>query len=148
MPTDSRLPRVLHVLLHLDQSEEPITSEAIGRMLTTNPSLVRRLMGGLRKARLVGSTKGHGGGWVLEKPLTHISLAQVYEALGSPQLFAIGQSGDAPTCLLAKSADEATLNALQSARDIFQAELEKVMVSDLVRPHAETVRKYQEKSQA
>ena len=56
MPTDSRLPRVLHVLLHLDGVDRPMTSEMIGEMLGANPSLVRRMMGGLRKAGFVGST--------------------------------------------------------------------------------------------
>jgi Rrf2 family protein len=142
LPTDSRLPRVLHVLLHLDQNEDPITSEKIGKMLATNPSLVRRLMAGLRESGFVSSTKGHGGGWYLEKPLTEISLAEVYEALGSPQLFALGQSGDAPTCLLARSADAATQKALEAARAKFQTELAGVTVADLVKPHADTIEKY------
>ncbi|CTQ52515.1 Putative HTH-type transcriptional regulator YwnA [Roseibium album] len=148
MPTDSRLPRVLHALLHLDQNEDPITSEMIGKMLNTNPSLVRRLMAGLREAGFVSSTKGHGGGWYLEKPLTEISLAEVYEALGSPQLFALGQSGDAPSCLLARSADEATQKALEASRATFQAELAGVMVADLVRPHVETIKKYRQNKEA
>jgi Rrf2 family protein len=148
LPTDSRLPRVLHILLHLDQNEDPITSEMIGKMLKTNPSLVRRLMAGLRKVGFVSSTKGHGGGWYLEKPLTQISLADVYEALGSPQLFALGQSGDAPSCLLARSADEATQKALEAARATFQAELAEVMVADLVRPHVETIKKYRQNKEA
>ena len=143
MRADSRLPRVLHVLLHLDQTKDPVTSDQIGQMLGTNPSLVRRTMAGLRDAGFVGSTKGHGGGWHLAKPLTAISLAQVYQALGSPQLFAVGPSDDAPACLLEQAANAATANALDAARDTFAAELARVTVADLVLPHAETIARHQ-----
>ncbi|WFE91961.1 Rrf2 family transcriptional regulator [Roseibium porphyridii] len=146
MRTDSRLPRVLHVLLHLEQTEEPVTSEAISRMLNTNPSLVRRTMAGLREAGFVNSTKGHGGGWELTKSLEKITLADVYAALGSPQLFAVGQSNDAPTCLLERSANEATSKALHAAKEAFQQQLGSVAVADLVRPHAEKIRKHQKQA--
>ncbi|GAB4510922.1 MAG: Rrf2 family transcriptional regulator [Roseibium sp.] len=143
MRTDSRLPRVLHVLLHLEQIEEPVTSEQIGRMLNTNPSLVRRTMAGLREAGFVGATKGHGGGWVLERPLREITLADVYAALGAPQLFAVGPSGDTPDCLLERAANAATSMALEAAQATFQTELKKVTVADLVAPHAQEIRENQ-----
>lgn len=143
MPTDSRLPRVLHVLLHLDQIGDPVTSEQIGQMLATNPALVRRTMAGLREAGFVASTKGHGGGWQLLKPLKEITLADVYAALGSPHLFAVGQSSDNPACLLEQAANAATLQALEAARDVFQSELARMTVAELVKPHAETIKAFQ-----
>ncbi|MEM7026206.1 MAG: Rrf2 family transcriptional regulator [Pseudomonadota bacterium] len=148
MRSDSRLPRVLHVLLHLEQVERAATSEQLGRMLRTDASLVRRTMSGLRKAGFVSSTKGHGGGWYLAKPLTEITLAEVYEALGSPQLFAVGPSSDSPTCLLEQAANAATENALQAARKTFDAELARVTVADLVRGHAEAIERYQREATA
>lgn len=132
MPTDSRLPRVLHVLLHLEGIDEPITSEVIGKMLGTNPSLVRRTMSGLRKARMVASSRGHHGGWYLLKKLDEITLAEVYDALGAPNLFSVGQSDDAPQCLLGCAANAATSKALEKARTSFLCELQSVTVADLV----------------
>ena len=132
MPTDSRLPRVLHTLLHLDEAEAPLTSEMIGKMLGTNPSLVRRTMAGLRKAGMVESIKGHGGGWILAKSLDQMTLAEVYEALGTPTLFALGVSGDRPDCLLERAANVATVNALDKARESFLSELKAVTVADLI----------------
>lgn len=133
MRTDSRLPRVLHVLLHLDEIDEPVTSGLIGRMLGMNASLVRRTMAGLREAGFVSSTKGHGGGWYLAKPLNEITLIEVYDALGAPTLFAVGQSDDAPTCLLEKAANAATTDALAQARLVFEDALAKTTVADLVK---------------
>ena len=141
--TDNRLSRVLHLLLHLGQIKDPVTSDQLGQMLAMNSSLVRRTMAGLRNAKLVNSTKGHGGGWFLAKPLHEISLAQVYEALGSPNLFAVGQSADAPSCLLEKAANKAIGQALQAAQNTFDAELSKVTVADLVAPHAKEIKDFQ-----
>ncbi len=146
MRTDSRLSRVLHVLMHLGETEEPITSEMIGQMLGTNPSLVRRTMGGLREAGIVGSSKGHGGGWYLEKPLADVSLAHVYAALGEPKLFAIGASDDAPTCLLEQSANAATRAALDAARERFLESLTRQSVADLIDQSREAIAAFQKAS--
>ncbi|GHB17036.1 Rrf2 family transcriptional regulator [Pseudovibrio japonicus] len=145
MRTDSRLARMLHVLLHLEQAKDPITSEQIGQMLATNPSLVRRTMGGLRKAGIVTSVKGHGGGWCLAKPLTQITLLDVYEALGSPGLFALGLSNVTSTCLLEQSANKAIDSALDHASAFFRAELTKQTVADLVLPHAQKVQELKDR---
>ena len=132
MRTDNRLSRVLHVLMHLGETDDPITSEMIGQMLNTNPSLVRRTMGLLRKAGIVSSTKGHGGGWYLEKQLANLSLVDVYAALGEPKLFAIGASDDTPACLLERSANTATQGALDAARQTFLNTLAAQSVGDLI----------------
>jgi len=134
---------VLHVLLHLDQMDDPLTSDQLGRMFGMNASLLRRTMAGLREAGFVGSTKGHGGGWCLARPLSEITLAQVYEALGSPQLFAVGQSADTPTCLLEQAANAATRDALQAAQDTFDAALAGVTVADLVRSRSKKMAGWQ-----
>lgn len=131
MRHDSRLPRVLHALLHLDRMERSATSELIAGMLQTNAAVVRRTMAGLRDAGIVMSTKGHGGGWSLSRPIGEITLLDIYTALGSPALFAIGHDGDEPTCLLARAANVATTNALGEARCQFEKSLASVSVADL-----------------
>ncbi|MFP8913766.1 transcriptional regulator, partial [Pseudomonas aeruginosa] len=42
MRNDTRLSRMLHVLIHMARHEGPATSEAIAQMLGTNPVVVRR----------------------------------------------------------------------------------------------------------
>ena len=143
MRTDSRLPRVLHVLLHLEQIEDPATSDMIGQMLGMNASLVRRTMAGLRDAGFVSSTKGHGGGWYLATPLSQITMAQVYDALGAPTLFAVGQSNDAPSCLLERAANAATEGALDAARVAFAEALAKTTVADLAEGCRESIRAFE-----
>lgn len=131
MRLDRRLSRVLHALLHLDQMDDPATSELIAQMLQTNPAVVRRTMSGLRDAGIVTSVKGHGGGWSLMQPLDQITLYSIYEALGPPQLFAMGSDDEETTCLLAKSANAATSAALAAAREQFEQSLRRVTVAQL-----------------
>ncbi len=140
MRHDSRLPRVLHVLLHLEGMSEPATSEMLGRMLNTNGVVVRRTMAGLRDNGYVRSTKGHGGGWTLCRPLAEISLLELYEALGSPSLLALGRATDAPECLLERAANKAVDEAFREAERVFRASLANVTVAQVVADFDERAR--------
>lgn len=141
MRYDSRLPRVLHVLLHLEEREEPATSAEIGQMLNTNAAVVRRTMAGLREQGFVQSTKGHRGGWTLAKPLSEITLLGIYEALGSPQLFALGTTKDVPACLMEQAANAATEQALEKAAVSFSRALAEVSMSALAEDFTKRLRK-------
>lgn len=131
MRYDRRLPRVLHVLLHLEGMDGPATSELIGTMLNTDAAFVRRTMAGLRDRGWVTSSRGRGGGWRLAVPLSEISLLELYEALGSPGLFALAQSEDAPRCLMEQAANAAVDRALLAAESEFRRSLENVTVAHL-----------------
>jgi Rrf2 family protein len=129
---DSRLSRMLHVLLHMNGQQEPLSSDLIAGLLGINPVVVRRTMGDLRKAGLVTAAKGHGGGWTLALPLDHISLLAVYQALGEPTLFALGPTIDSPSCRLERSANTSLKQGLASASEAFTSYLAKVTLADLV----------------
>jgi DNA-binding IscR family transcriptional regulator len=88
------------------QRPEPMTSEVLARSMDTNPVVIRRILAGLREHGHVQSEKGHGGGWTLARDPEKITLRDVYEALGSPALLAIGNRTESPGCLV-----EAAVNA-------------------------------------
>lgn len=115
MPSDSRLSRMLHVLIHMDRHDGPVTSETIARMLRTNPVVVRRTMAGLKTAGYLDSVKGHGGGWTLTRPLDQITLRDIHEALGSPDVFNIGIAKDDPRCLVEQAVNAALAEAMAEA---------------------------------
>ena len=115
MNKDTRLSDVLHVLLHMGQFREPVTSDVLARSMGTNPAVFRRTMAGLRDAGHVTSGKGHGGGWQLARPLSEITLLSVYEALGRPTLFAIGNRSDTPDCLVQKNVNAALAETMVQA---------------------------------
>lgn len=100
-------------------------------MLNTDPAWVRRTMAGLRERGWVASSRGQGGGWRLRVPLEDIALLDLYEALGSPGLFALAPSEDAPRCLMEQAANAAVDRALAAADEAFRASLDGVSVADL-----------------
>lgn len=131
MKRDSRLSRMLHVLLHMAQFDAPVTSELIARMLATNPVVVRRTMAGLRDAGLVRSEKGHGGGWSLACNLAEVSLLDIYRAVGEPIIFAIGNATESRGCLVEQAVNGALDSALRDAGALLAARLRRISLADL-----------------
>jgi len=137
MRRDSRLSVALHVLLHMGEMGRVVTSEALGPMMKMNPVVVRRTIAGLRDAGIVRSEKGHGGGWSLARELGSVTLGDVYDALGTPAFFSVGNRDDKPRCLLEQAVNRALGQALSDAEALILERLRSITVADLVRdvPH-------------
>ena len=131
MPRDLRMSRILHVLIHMDRHVSLATSEQISKMISTNPVVVRRMMGGLRDQGIVTSEKGHGGGWKLSRPLADVTLRDVYLAVGAPPLFNIGPNADPSDCLVEKAVDAQLDASLREAEARLMSQFSKVSVEVL-----------------
>jgi DNA-binding IscR family transcriptional regulator len=99
--------------------------------MTTNPVVVRRIMAGLREAGIVASAKGHGGGWTLARDLEKVSLKDIYEALGSPEFFALGNRTESPGCLVEQAVNAALDDAFREAEAVLIARLGDVTLAAL-----------------
>lgn len=133
MRTDSRLSRVLHVLLHMARHDGPMTSDYIATMLDTNPVVVRRTMAGLREAGYVRSGAGKHGGWTIACDLREVTLLDIHRAVGGPHLFAIGVDNAHPDCAVEKVVNQALGDALQRAEALLIESLGNVVLADLAR---------------
>lgn len=133
MKNDQRLWRTLHVLIHMNQHQAPLTSQAIGHMLNTNPVVVRRTLACLRKQNLIQAEKGHGGGWKLLLPLEQISLRDVYAALGEPPLLVLSPISEPRGCLVEKAVNQALDEVLQQARDLVLERFSHLTVAQIER---------------
>lgn len=133
MRNDSRLSRMLHVLLHMARHDGPMTSERIAAMLQTNAVVVRRTMAGLRDAGYVRSEKGHGGGWAIACDLGKVTLLDVHRAVGGPRIFAIGNEHSNPSCAVEQVVNEAVADALAEAEALLVARLGAVSLGELAR---------------
>ncbi|AUX93131.1 Rrf2 family transcriptional regulator [Mixta gaviniae] len=131
MRNDTRLSRMLHVLIHMSRHERPATSDSIAQMLNTNPVVIRRTMALLKEKGYVRSEKGHRGGWSLAKPLADITLLDIHEALGSASIFAIGLSTDHPECLVEQAVNAALTEAFDAAQALLLSRLESVTLEQL-----------------
>jgi len=98
MKRNSRLSLALHTLSHMAADPDRIrTSADIADHAGTNPVVVRRVLGNLRKAGLLTSEKGHTGGWRLARKPRDITLADVYLALDE-RLVAAGEANEPAAC--------------------------------------------------
>jgi DNA-binding IscR family transcriptional regulator len=132
MRRDSRLSVALHVLLHMSEAGGAVTSGALGPMMKTNPVVLRRTLAGLRKAGIVRSEKGHGGGWSLARSLDAATLGDVYDALGMSAPFNLGHREPAPRCPLEKAVNHALGAALAEAEALLVERLRGTSVADLL----------------
>ena len=129
MRRDSRLSGVLHILLHIAQKGDPVTSEVLAKAMDTNAVVVRRIMAGLRDAGYVRSEKGHGGGWTLACAPSKVTLLDIYTALGCPSLLAIGNRTEAPGCLVEAAVNAALDRSFQAAEELLLARLGEVTLA-------------------
>lgn len=131
MIRDSKLSGVLHILLHMAERREPVTSEDLAKMMETNPVVVRRTMAGLRERGYVESVKGHGGGWSLACDFSDVTLLDIYKAVGSPSLLAIGNRSESPECLVEQSVNAALQQAFDEAERVLLVRLGDVTLASL-----------------
>jgi Rrf2 family protein len=131
MKRDSRLSSVLHALLHMAEREQPMTSEQLSRCLGTNPVVVRRTMGFLRRAGIVSSDRGQAGGWRISSDLSTITLRDLYAALEEPEVFAIGHRNETPECLVEQSVNAALDETFAEAEALLLRRMGEVTLADL-----------------
>jgi DNA-binding IscR family transcriptional regulator len=109
----------------------PVTSEVLAKAIDTNPVVVRRIMAGLREQGYVRSEKGHGGGWTLACDQSKVTLRDIYTALGSPSLLAIGNRTEASGCLIEQAVNAALNQAFEDAEALLLARLGQVTLAML-----------------
>lgn len=109
----------------------PATSQTLAKAMDTNPVVIRRVMAGLRDRRYVRSEKGHGGGWTLECNLSEVTLRDIYIALGSPSLFAMGNRTETPNCLVEQAVNAALNRTFHEAEMLLLSRLGEVTLATL-----------------
>jgi DNA-binding IscR family transcriptional regulator len=97
----------------------------------TNPVVIRRIMAGLRDQGYVRSEKGHGGGWTLACDLSEVTLRDIYTALGSPSLIAMGNRTEAPACLVEQAVNTALNRTFHDAEALLLSRLGEVTLAML-----------------
>jgi DNA-binding IscR family transcriptional regulator len=101
--------------------------------MDTNPVVIRRVMAGLRDHGYVESEKGHGGGWVLSCDLAKVTLRDIYTALGSPSLLAVGNRTESPGCIVEQSVNDALGKSFDAAEALLLERLAEVTLAALSR---------------
>ncbi len=130
---NSRFAVAVHILTLLEQSRgEPVTSEYIAASVNTNASLVRRLLGMLAKAGLTTSQLGTGGGALLARPGSAITLLDVYRAVDEGEVFALHRERPNPKCPVGRNIQAALTDRFDAATRALRAELARTTIADIL----------------
>jgi Rrf2 family protein len=136
MSANSRLTIAAHALawigLYQRQGHEIATSEQIATSANTNPVVIRRLLGELRRAGLVESRRGVGAGWSLARDLTSMTLLDVYEAVETGPLFAMHRATPDQKCVVGYGIQPAMQSVYQGIEETLRRELAAVTLEDVL----------------
>lgn len=78
---NNQLTIAAHILGVLSLRSEPVTSDELAAGFGTSPVVVRRVLSQLKRAGLIDSRRGAGGGSVLAQPAADITLRDAYAAV-------------------------------------------------------------------
>lgn len=120
----------LHLLVHLASSPDlPVTSAQLAECWRTNPVVIRRLLADLRRAGLVRSTPGHGGGWLLTRAAEAITVREIYAALGVRAL--APPATESPGCLLEAAVNRALTDVYGEVEAMLAERLAGITLAEL-----------------
>jgi len=136
MSANSRLTIAIHVLSYMAVVEkkrtDPVTSNQIAASVATNPVVIRRMLGALRKGRLVVSRRGAKAGWKLAKPAASITLLDVYEAVADGGLFGLHASPPNPNCPVARTLKPALRHVYDDLESRLARELARTTILEVL----------------
>lgn len=137
MSANSRFAVATHLLTSLALAakrgtDELLTSEALAESINTSPVVVRRIVGLLRKAGLVLSHSGRGGGNALARPASRITLLDIHRAVDEPMLFAMNPNRPNPACEVSCRMKDLLGPVFADAERAVEVRLAKVRLSHLV----------------
>jgi Rrf2 family transcriptional regulator, iron-sulfur cluster assembly transcription factor len=84
LTTKGRFAVTAMVDLSMRQTRGPVTLAAISERQHISLSYLEQLFGKLRRAKLVNSVRGPGGGYNLAKPIAEITVAEIISAVDEP----------------------------------------------------------------
>ena len=133
MAISSRFIVSVHILTLLAQSEgKPVTSEWLAGSAHTNPAVIRKLLVMLAKAGLTTSQLGVGGGALLARPASSITLLDVYRAVSEGELFALHNAPPSPACPVGRNIQTAMAGTMSRAQQALETELASQTIASVL----------------
>lgn len=128
----SKLSVSIHILCMVAREDCPITSDYIAGSIGTNPVLVRRLMGRLKRARLL-RTQPRLGATGLEKPPEQIPLLEIFRAVEPKQTLFDVHTGTNINCPVGAHIGSILTQFYHGMQEEMEDHLNRVTLSDLLK---------------
>jgi Rrf2 family protein len=130
---NSRFRTAIHALSVISYlPNEQASSDVIAASVATDPTVVRRLLSQLRQAGLVTALPGRTGGYTLARAASKISLRDVFEAVGSDDLFPKPERVPNPSCPVGSAIHGVLDEPLEDARIALLGKLAKTTIADVL----------------
>jgi Rrf2 family protein len=137
MAANSRMTIAVHALAWLAlaqrQGYDLLTSDQVAASVNTNPVIIRRSLGDLRRAGLVHVRHGAGAGWGLARAPEQITLLDVHDAVGQEQPFGLHHSEPNLQCPVGRGIRPALDQVYGEIEQTIRRELALVSVADVLR---------------
>ncbi|MGH3662631.1 MAG: Rrf2 family transcriptional regulator [Micromonosporaceae bacterium] len=136
MAANSRLTIATHALAWLAlaqrRGQEMLTSDQVAASVNTNPVIIRRSLGELRRAGLVKVRHGAGAGWSLALAPEQITLLQVYDAVGAAPPFGLHRSEPNLECPVGRGIRPALRGVYDRVDQVMRRELADTSIADVL----------------
>jgi DNA-binding IscR family transcriptional regulator len=131
----SRFTVGVHILALIELNKESISSsEFLAGSVNTNPTLIRKIMGMLKKAKLIDVQPGIAGA-KLAKESSNIKLLDVYKAVDVVQdkeLFSVHEN-PSPLCPVGRNIQDSITPVLSAAQLALEKVLGNVTIEDIIK---------------
>ncbi|KKI93201.1 Rrf2 family transcriptional regulator [Bacillus sp. SA1-12] len=135
MSISSRFSVGIHILALLEINKEGInSSDYLAGSVNTNPAVIRKIMGMLKKEGLVEVHPGIAGA-KLARDLSHITLLDVYKAVNvvkEKELFSVHEEPN-PACPVGRNIQDTIEPLLTTAQLALEKSLKSVTLEEVVK---------------
>jgi DNA-binding IscR family transcriptional regulator len=135
MSISSRFAVGVHILSLIEMNKDGVSSsEFLAGSVNTNPALIRKIIGMLKKAGLVEVHPGIAG-TKLARELSDITLLDVYKAVDVVQdneLFSVHENPN-PQCPVGRNIQDTIIPILSTAQIALEKVLGNVTIEDIVK---------------
>ena len=134
---NARMTIAVHALTWLalaqQRGREVLTSDEVAASVNTNPVILRRSLGDLRRAGLVSVRHGTGAGWTLAREPGRITLCDVYDAIsGEDPVFAMHHTEPNLECPVGRGIRPALGPVYDGITAAMRGEMARTSIADLL----------------
>ncbi|HCI84368.1 MAG TPA: transcriptional regulator [Lachnospiraceae bacterium] len=134
MQISSRFTIALHILTCVEffKEEYKVTSEFLAGSINTNPVIIRKILGQLKKAGLISVARGTGG-ITVNRPLPEITFLDVYQAIEPVEngdLFHFHEEPN-PKCPVGRNMHTLLDDKLKAIQDAMEEKMRTYTLEDL-----------------
>lgn len=134
MQITSKLTMAAHMVCAIDYfgDSQPVTSTFLAKSVGTNPVMIRNIMGDLKRAGIISSSKGKSG-ISLARPLGKITLLDLWRAVDqsdADSLFRFHEN-PCPQCPVGGNIHAALDDRLKAAQQALEDQLARTTLADV-----------------